>query len=77
MLDLLEPDFDKAVAGKELKKKGLFGKSDVIDPKAIRVLLDKRLAQAVPTDSATSPATVLVRTFGEVMDEVVQSQQLP
>ena len=77
MLELLEPDFDKAVAGKELKKKGWLGKSDVIDPDAIRVLLDKRLAQAVPTDSATSPATALVRTFGEVMNEVIQSQQLP
>lgn len=77
MLALLEPDFDKAVAGKELKKKGLFGKSDVIDPKAIRVMLDKRLAQAVANDAATSPATALVHTFGEVMNEVVQSQQLP
>jgi hypothetical protein len=77
MMDLLEPDFDKAVAGKELKKKGLFGKSDVIDPKQIRVMLDKRLSQAVTNDTASSPATAMLRTFTEVMDEVVHGQQLP
>jgi len=40
-------------------------------------MLDKRLSQAVTNDTASSPATAMLRTFTEVMDEVVHGQQLP